>query len=112
MRLYRLLTHVEGQLAFEDVKAFVFLVMDVQHAPVAIRGEYLYQSAAPIGLLSCGLDGGKHPDPPPRLAFTRLVREGSARGVFRVEHNLHLGLVLCSRHGVFSFPCTIVCREQ
>src|SRR5687768_18582944 len=75
--------------------------MDVQHAPVAIGSEYLYQSVAPASLLLRGLDGGQHPDPPPRLAFSRLVREGSARGFFRVEHDPRPGLVFCSRHGVF-----------
>ena len=55
MRLYRLLTHVESHLAFEDVEAFVLLVMDVQYCPVAIGSEYLYQRVPSAGLLPCSL---------------------------------------------------------
>jgi len=47
MRLYRLLTHVEGQLVLEDPEAFILSVMDVQHAPLAIGSEYLYQGVLP-----------------------------------------------------------------
>src|SRR5829696_6697985 len=59
--LYRLIAHVESHLAFEDVETFILLMMDVQHAPVAIRSEYLYQGVLPAGLLPGNLYGGQHP---------------------------------------------------
>src|SRR5215203_1101677 len=100
-RLYDLIAHVESHLAFEDVEAFVLLVMDVQHTPVAIRGEYLYYGVPFSGLLLRGLYGGQHPQPPPCLAFTRLVREGPALGFFCIEYGPRPNLVFCSRHSVF-----------
>ena len=51
MRLYDLIAHVEVHLAFQDVETFVLLVMDVHHAPVAIRSEYLYHRVRPASLL-------------------------------------------------------------
>src|SRR5215207_1266213 len=100
MRLYHLITHVESHLAFEDIEAFVLLVMDVQHTPVAIRSEYLYYGVPFTGLLFRGLDGGKHPQPPPRLAFARLMSEGPALGFFCIEYGPRPNLVFCSRHSV------------
>src|SRR5215207_7385815 len=111
-RLYDLIAHVESHLAFEDIEAFVLLVMDVQHTPVAIRGEYLYYGVPFSGLLLRGLYGGQHPQPPPCLAFTRLVREGPALGFFCIEYGPRPNLVFCSRHSVFLLPYTVVCRER
>src|SRR5215218_2889376 len=98
-RLYDLIAHVESHLAFEDIEAFVLLVMDVQHPPVAIRGEYLYYGIPFSSLLLRGLYGGQHPQPPPRLAFARLMHEGPACGIFlRFEHDPRPSLFFCSRH--------------
>src|SRR5215210_9233016 len=44
LRLYGLISYVEGHLAFEDVEAFVLEVVDVQWTREAIRCEYFYQS--------------------------------------------------------------------
>src|ERR671921_1682429 len=41
LRLYGLISYVEGHLAFEDAEAFVLEVVDVQRTREAIRGEYL-----------------------------------------------------------------------
>src|SRR5215216_5378196 len=98
-RLYDLIAHVESHLAFEDIEAFVLLVMDVQHTPVAIRSEYLYYGVPFAGLLLRGLYGGQHPQPPPRLAFARLMREGRACGILLcVEHDPPPSLLFCSGH--------------
>src|SRR5829696_3443571 len=98
-RLYDLIAHVESHLAFEDIEAFVLLVMDVQHTPVAIRSEYLYYGVPFAGLLLRGLDGSQHPQPPPRLSFARLMGEGPACGIFLcVEHDPRPSLLFCSRH--------------
>src|SRR5215217_8243679 len=87
--LYGLISYVEGHLAFEDIEALVLEVVDVQRTREAFGSAYLYQSVLPTGLLSCGLDGGQHPYPPQRLAFSRLVREGPARYIsFRVCQDL------------------------
>src|SRR5919199_582110 len=73
--------------------------MYMQHTGVAFGSEYLYQSVLPFGLLLSGLDGGQHPHPPPRLAFTRLVREGLARCTFFcVEQGFLPSSVFCGRH--------------
>src|SRR5215208_2752298 len=101
-RLYDLIAHVESHLAFQDIEAFVLLVMDVQHTPVAIRSEYLYYGVPFAGLLLRGLYGGQHPQPPPCLAFARLMREGPACGIFFcVKHGPRPGLVFCRRHSAF-----------
>src|SRR5215210_1007448 len=101
-RLYGLISHVEGHLAFEDPEAFVLEVVDVQRTREAFGGEYLYQGVAPAGLLGRGLYGGQHPYPPQRLAFSRLVREGPARGIFlRLERGPRPGSVFRGRHIVF-----------
>src|SRR5687767_5471373 len=100
-RLYRLISYVEGHVAFEDVEAFVLLVMDVQHALIPIGSEYLYQRGPPTGLLLRGLYGSKQPEPP-RLAFARFVREGHALDFFFcIEYGPRPNLVFCSRHSVF-----------
>src|SRR5215213_9136896 len=97
-RLYDLISHVESHLAFEDVEAFVLLVMDVQHTSVAIRSEYLYYGVAFAGLLLRGLYGGQHPQPP-RLAFARLMREGRACGIrLCFEHDPPPSLLFRSGH--------------
>src|SRR5918997_285452 len=76
--------------------------MDVQHALVAVRSEYLYQSVAPAGLLARGLDSGQQPEPPPRLAFARVVCEGVACGIFScIDQGLLPSLVFRERHSVF-----------
>src|SRR5919199_5533857 len=85
LRLYGLISYVEGHLAFEEVEAFVLGVMDVQRTREAFGSEDLYQGVLPTGLLSCGLDGGQHPYPPQRLASARLVRKRPAGHIsFRV----------------------------
>jgi hypothetical protein len=65
-------------------------VMDVEHALIAIRSEYLYQSVVPAGLLRCSLYGGQCPEPPPSLALAWVVCEGPAGGTyfFCVEQGL------------------------
>src|SRR5215204_1440637 len=101
VRLYHLITHVESHLTFEDIEAFVLLVMDVQHTPVAIRSEYLYYGVPFTGLLLRRLYGGQRPQPPPRLSFARLMGEGPACGIFLcVEHDPHPSLLFCRRHSV------------
>src|SRR5919112_41894 len=97
IRLYRLISYVEGQLALEDVEAFVLLVMDMQHPRIAFRSDYLYHSVLPAGLLCGGLDGGQNSQPPPRLSFARLLREGPACA------NFFSGSVFCGRHVTFLF---------
>jgi AcrR family transcriptional regulator len=114
MRLYRLISYVESHVAFEDVETFVLLVMDVKHAPVPIGSEYLYQRGPPTGLLLRGLYGGKQPEPPPRLAFTRF---GCAKVMLWTSSSaLSMAPVLTWSSVAdivsFSFPYTVVCRER
>src|SRR5215204_6555414 len=101
MRLYDLIAHVEGQLAFEDPEALVLSVVAVSLKKKTIGGEYLYHRIAPAGLLPVSLHGGQQTDPPPRFAFARPQRKNPARGVFCVERDPRPGLVFCSRHSVF-----------
>src|ERR671913_1893479 len=42
LRLYGLISYIEGHLAFEDVEAFVLEVVDVQRTREALGSEYLY----------------------------------------------------------------------
>ena len=113
-RLYRLISYVESHLAFEDVEAFVLLVMDVKHALIPIGSEYLYQRGPPTGLLLRGLYGGKQPEPPPRLAFARF---GCAKVMLAPSSSaLSMAPVLTwssvADIGSFSFPYTVVCIER
>src|ERR687886_209044 len=85
LRLYGLISYVEGHLAFKDVEALVLEVVDVQRTREAFGSKYLYQGILPTGLLSCGLDSGQHPYPPQHLASARLVRKRPAGHIsFRV----------------------------
>src|SRR5829696_4869617 len=107
-RLYRLLAHVEGHLAFQDVETFVFEVVEVQQTLFhrEFRNEYLHQGIVPAGLLLGGFDGGQPAHPPHRLAFSRVESEDPAHGFFlcSVEHGLRLELTFPRRHVSFSFP--------